>query len=160
MIVKFLIKLSQNAQEWAEWISETSPVPSAANKTAYMRFTKWAHDTYSESTFYLQYDLNKPEPDDAASLALFSKIDPKNPGWYAQVAERDTPYDYNRPTYTDATHFTLIVWKGVLFLGCGKHYGKNPTYGKSVLAVVCHYMPPGNLPVTTDGLRQYVKPPV
>ena len=56
--------------------------------------------------------------------------------WYGEIKD----YRFNRPGFSYQTgHFTQVVWKGSLELGCGTARSR-----RGGLYVVCNYNPPGN----------------
>ncbi|KXZ44134.1 hypothetical protein GPECTOR_73g655 [Gonium pectorale] len=66
--------------------------------------------------------------------------------WYNEVAAykfTDTPWTDNQP-FSKIGHFTQVVWKASVQLGCGA--ATATTYsGWKCVAIACHYSPPGNL---------------
>jgi glioma pathogenesis-related protein 2 len=63
--------------------------------------------------------------------------------WYGEVVN----YNYTKPGFSDNTgHFTQVIWKNSLKLGCGAARGTVFLQGKEVRAfyTVCQYSPAGN----------------
>ncbi|XP_042142042.1 Golgi-associated plant pathogenesis-related protein 1-like [Ixodes scapularis] len=57
--------------------------------------------------------------------------------WFKEIHQ----YNYNNPGYNSKTsHFTQMVWKATIYVGCGyaRSYYSKTTY------VVCNYWPQGN----------------
>jgi uncharacterized protein YkwD len=55
--------------------------------------------------------------------------------WYSEIGE----YNYARPGFGPAGHFTQVVWRGSRQLGCGRAVCRGEIYW------VCRYSPPGNV---------------
>jgi len=69
--------------------------------------------------------------------------------WYAEVRS----YDFGRGGFSMSTgHFTQVVWRGTMRLGCGKATCKGPD---AMDLWVCNYDPPGNI---EGGYKENVRP--
>lgn len=68
--------------------------------------------------------------------------------WYSE----EKYYKYNKPGFTyKAGHFTQVIWKSTIELGCGKARSS-----RGAVYVVCNYYYPGNDP---DSFKSNVLPP-
>jgi len=61
--------------------------------------------------------------------------------WY----DEESLYDYSNPGFSsDTGHFTQVVWKGTMEIGCGFATGCGQNWPYYANAWVCQYNPPGN----------------
>ena len=61
--------------------------------------------------------------------------------WYNE----EPLYDYGNPGYIAGVgHFTQIVWKKTIEIGCAYVTGCTPGHSLRANTWVCHYFPPGN----------------
>jgi len=108
--VKWSSAIQKYAQEWAEKI--------AAEDRMYHR----QPNKYGENIYW--YSGGDSDGIDAVDA------------WYSEIKN----YNYSLPVFSMTTgHFTQVVWKGSIEIGCGKARSKS---GK--IFVVCNYSPPGN----------------
>ncbi|XP_042142026.1 Golgi-associated plant pathogenesis-related protein 1-like [Ixodes scapularis] len=78
------------------------------------------------------YWMTLTEPDFVPSEKEVTKF------WFKEIHQ----YNYNNPRYDPKTsHFTQMVWKSTIYVGCGyaRSYYSKTTY------VVCNYWPQGNI---------------
>lgn len=60
--------------------------------------------------------------------------------WYNEIKN----YNFNNPGFSGTTgHFTQVVWKGSIKLGCAVAHGKGGKWFETY--VVCNYLEPGNM---------------
>ena len=67
--------------------------------------------------------------------------------WYAEIDDYDMATGSSKPDATGAIgHFTQMVWKSSVEVGCGVNLNCNNKFGGGFYnsAVVCRYSPPGN----------------
>lgn len=61
--------------------------------------------------------------------------------WY----DEQSLYDYANPRFITGTgHFTQIIWKGTVSVGCARVTGCGPEHSLNANTWVCQYDPPGN----------------
>jgi glioma pathogenesis-related protein 2 len=115
--------LDKNAQDWA-------------NHLAIEKIFEHSDNLQVGENIYVSYDhkLSVNAKTLAENVVNF---------WYSEVAN----YNYMKPGFSDNTgHFTQVIWKNSLELGCGAARGTVFLEGKEVGAfyVVCQYSPAGN----------------
>ncbi len=117
--------LNQSSQTWAENIASSGKFEHSTNR-----------GDVGENLYAYYTTADSIGADVLATQAVQS--------WYNEVSA----YDYNNPQFSKKTgHFTQVVWKGSIELGCGAAQGTKVIKGKEYKAfyVVCQYSPAGNV---------------
>ncbi len=115
--------LDKSAQDWA-------------NHLAIEKMFEHSDNLQVGENIYVSYDQR---------FSVSAKTMAKNvvKFWYSEVLN----YNYIKPGFSDKTgHFTQVIWKNSLKLGCGAARGTVFLEGEDVGAfyVVCQYSPAGN----------------
>lgn len=116
--------ISASAQAWAEKMAAASD------------FNHENQDKYGEN-LYVAYTT-------ASSMNTATLAQKAVTSWYNEIQK----YSFSQPGFSSETgHFTQVVWKESIQLGCGAAQGKTTKNGINYNAfyVVCRYNPPGNM---------------
>uniref|UniRef100_A0A0N5BDA3 SCP domain-containing protein n=1 Tax=Strongyloides papillosus TaxID=174720 RepID=A0A0N5BDA3_STREA len=124
-------------------------VPSLSYDSTFLEPKAQAYAEYLAKSNTFKHDPNNGRLGTGENLAMASpsKIHHMVKAWY----DESKKYDFTKNKYTPGLgHFTQIVWKSTVKVGCGLSSNNRAIY------LVCKYSPPGNVGPSYNG---YVFPP-